>query len=285
MADEQQQQLPPQYSQVYSLAVKAGIKRDGTVFETAEYTDGTWCRFQRGVPKKMGGYSEIFSTFNGIPRGMIAIPYNGVNYVFAGNQSGLDVFTLSSTYGIGSGPYSAQFLPGYNGVPVVSNTTTTVTLTSTATPILDYTKAFPVGSQIVFSQVVGATTHTVTTATFTTPNTVITFTPAISGTVTNVYSDNVNFTANSNLLWQFDAQYNPSGGALELIAHPGLNLSSIDSATNTQVQVGSILPNSSEQWSLTGLSDSGGQYPTFLCTAMMALSPITTSALRTAFRD
>ena len=78
MADEQQQ-LPPQYSQVYSLAVKPGIKRDGTVFETAEYTDGTWCRFQRGVPKKMGGYSEIFSTFNGIPRGMIAIPYNGVN--------------------------------------------------------------------------------------------------------------------------------------------------------------------------------------------------------------
>ena len=46
MADEQQQ-LPPQYSQVYSLAVKPGIKRDGTVFETAEYTDGTWCRFQR----------------------------------------------------------------------------------------------------------------------------------------------------------------------------------------------------------------------------------------------
>ena len=263
MADEQQQQLPPQYSQVYSLAVKAGIKRDGTVFETAEYTDGTWCRFQRGIPKKMGGYSEIFSTFNGIPRGMIAVPYNGVNYVFAGNQSGLDVFTLSSTYGVGSGPYSAQFLPGYNGVPVVSNTTTTVTLTSTSTPILDYTKAFPIGTQIVFSQVVGATTHTVTGATFTSPNTVITFSPAISGTVSYIYSANANFTAGPNLLWQFDAQYNPSGGALELIAHPGNNLSSIDSAVNTQVQIGSILPNSSEQWSLTGLSDSGGQYPTF----------------------
>ena len=80
-------QVQPQYSQIYSLAVKPGIKRDGTVFETAEYTDGVWCRFQRGTPKKMGGYNQLFSTFNGIPRGMIAIPYNGVNYVFAGNQN------------------------------------------------------------------------------------------------------------------------------------------------------------------------------------------------------
>jgi len=265
MADEQQQ-VQPQYSQVYSLAVKPGIKRDGTVFETAEYTDGVWCRFQRGTPKKMGGYSEIFNTFNGIPRGMIAVPYNGVNYVFAGNQNGLDVFTLGNTYGVGSGPYSAQFLPGYGGVPINSNTTTTFTIISTSTPVIDYTKAFPIGSKVVFSQVVGAPVYTVTGATFTTPNTVITFTgtPAVTvNSLTTAYSDNVNFAANSNLLWQFDAQHNPSGGVLELIAHPGQNLSSIDSAVNSQVQIGSILPNSSEQWSLAGLSDSGGQYPTF----------------------
>ena len=258
-------QVQPQYSQIYSLAVKPGIKRDGTVFETAEYTDGVWCRFQRGTPKKMGGYNQLFSTFNGIPRGMIAIPYNGVNYVFAGNQNGLDVFTLGNSYGLGSGPYSALFQPGYDGVPVVSNTTTTVSLTSTATPIVDYTKAFPIGTKIVFSQTVGATVYTVTASSFTTPNTSVTFAPALGSgvTVSNIYVANVNFASSPNLLWQFDAQHNPVGGALSVIAHPGLNLSSVDNAINTQVQLGSILPNSSEQWSLTGLADSGGQNPTF----------------------
>jgi len=265
MADDATQ-IQQQYGQVYSLAVKPGIKRDGTVFETAEYTDGVWCRFQRGTPKKMGGYSQLLSTFNGIPRGMIAIPYNGVNYVFAGNQNGLDVFTTGNTYGVGSGPYSAIFDPGYNQVAVVSNTATTFTLTSTASPIVNYTAAFPSGTKIVFSQTPGASVYTVTSSSFSTPNTVVTFSGSPSvpvNSLTYVYVDNNNFAANSNLLWQFDAQYSPVGGALELIAHPGQNLASIDNAVNTQVQIGSILPNSSDQWTLTGLSDSGGQYPTF----------------------
>jgi hypothetical protein len=262
----QQDQLAPQYSQIYSLGTKAGIKRDGTTLESLEYTDGVWCRFQRGSPKKMGGYEQIFSTFNGIPRGMIAIPYNGVNYVFAGNQNGLDVFTTGSTYGIGAGPSSAIFEPGYGQVAVNSNTTTTLTITSTATPVIDYaTNAFPTGTQIVFSQSVGATVYTVTGSSFTTPTTTVTFTPALGAgvTVTNVYIDNINFQTSPNLLWQFDAQHNPSGGSLELIAHPGQNLNSIDSTINSQVQAGSILANSSNQWTLSGLCDSGGQYPTF----------------------
>ena len=33
-----------------------GIKRDGTKFEGDSYTDGQWVRFQRGLPRKMGGY-------------------------------------------------------------------------------------------------------------------------------------------------------------------------------------------------------------------------------------
>ena len=262
----QQDQLPPQYSQVYTLGTRPGIKRDGTALESLEYTDGVWCRFQRGVPKKIGGYQQIFSTFNGIPRGMIALPYNGVNYVFAGNQNGLDVFTTGNNYGLGTGPSSAIFEPGYGQVAVNSNTTTTLTITSTSSPIINYsTGAFPIGTKIVFSQTVGATVYTVTNSTFSTPTTTVTFTPALGSgvTVSNVYIDNVNFTASSNLLWQFDAQHNPSGGSLQLIAHPGQNLSSIDSAINSQVQTGSILPNTSNQWTMTGLCDSGGQYPTF----------------------
>ena len=32
-----------------------GIKRDGTRFDGEFYPDGQWVRFQRGLPRKMGG--------------------------------------------------------------------------------------------------------------------------------------------------------------------------------------------------------------------------------------
>jgi hypothetical protein len=105
MAD---QQLPDQYNLVYTLAVQAGIKRDGTRFESREYTDGEWCRFQRGTPKKMGGYRQMFGTFNGIARGMVTNAFDGVNYVFAGNSGGIDVFTTGTTFGVGTGPFIAN---------------------------------------------------------------------------------------------------------------------------------------------------------------------------------
>jgi len=259
-------QLPPQYSEVYALGVAAGIKRDGTVFESIECTDGTWCRFQRKVPKKMGGYRQIFSTFNGVPRGMITNAYNGVNYVFAGNQNGIDVFTTGTTYSVGSGPFSAQFIPGYNKETIASfPTTSQFTVTSTATPIVDYTKCFPAGTKIIFTQNGTPTTYTVSSSTFATPTTTVNFTPALSSTsgITNVWVDNVQFAPNANNSWQFDLQYNPIGGALNLLAHPGQNLYNIDNAVNTQIQYGSVLPNSNQQWQLQGLSDSGGQFPTF----------------------
>lgn len=41
---------------LYPLLMKPGIKRDGTAFQGEYCTDGQWMRFQRGRPKKMGGY-------------------------------------------------------------------------------------------------------------------------------------------------------------------------------------------------------------------------------------
>jgi hypothetical protein len=50
-----------------------------------------------------------------------------------------------------------------------------------------------------------------------------------------------NFTSNADNLWQFDISYNSGGsGALTLIAHPGQNLTHIDSAVNTPVLYGSF---------------------------------------------
>ena len=41
------------------LRSKPGIKRDGTRYEGDFYVDGEWCRFQRGLPRKIGGYQSV----------------------------------------------------------------------------------------------------------------------------------------------------------------------------------------------------------------------------------
>ena len=81
------QQQDPNLSAIYTLGVRPVIKRDGTEFESSEFTDGVWTRFQRGVPKKIGGYRQMFRDANGIPRGIIINAYNGLNYIFAGTNA------------------------------------------------------------------------------------------------------------------------------------------------------------------------------------------------------
>jgi len=177
MADQQDNS---QFSQIYTLVSQAGIKRDGTTFESIEFTDGVWTRFQRMVPKKMGGYRQMFKEPNGVPRGLILNAYNGVNYMFLGYNNGLDVFTTGTSLGQGSGPYAA-------------------TLT--------------------------------------------------------------NFTPDNRNLWQFDMQYSPQGGNLEVLAHPGVNLINIDNSIKTPVLVGNLLPTSGA-WSFSQLADTSGSTPT-----------------------
>ena len=252
-----------QYNLVYTLGVQPGIKRDGTNFESREYQDGVWCRFQRGTPKKMGGYREIFGTFTGIPRGMIVSPYNGVNYIFTGNSTGLDVFITGNTIGVGSGPYIANILPGYSQFALSANTTGDFTITSTGTPIVDYTSVFPVGTKVIFDQTNPPVYFTVTGSSFSTPDTTVTVAETITGTVTDVWLANTVFQPDARNLWQFDLQYSPAGGALKVLAHPGLNLINIDNAEETQVLVGDILPVTAGVWNFYGLSDSTGQNPTY----------------------
>jgi hypothetical protein len=253
-------QIPEQYNMVYTLGVQPGIKRDGTTFETREFSAGEWCRFQRGVPKKMGGYRELFSTFNGIPRGMITNPYNGVNYIFAGNSSGIDVFTTGTTFGVGSGPFAATILPGYSNFAI--NTVTGATFKITMSPAQDLTTLFPAGTKVIFSQTTPVV-YTVSSASYSAPDTTITLTATISGAPTEVWLNDYSFSADSRLLWQFDLQFSPLGGELQVLAHPGINLTNIDNGIQSQVLIGDILPTSGDTWTFSGLADTGGQNPTY----------------------
>jgi len=253
--------LPEQYNMVYTLGVLPGIKRDGTVFESREYSDGEWCRFQRGTPKKMGGYRELFSTFNGIPRGMIANPYNGVNYIFTGNSNGIDVFTTGTTYGIGSGPFTAIIEPGYSTFSI--NTIVGATF-KVAT---DLTTVFVTGTQIIFDSD-PTTVYEISSSSYSSPDTTVSLTTVITGTPTTTSIYDYYFAPDLRLLWQFDIQYSPLGNALKVLAHPGLNLDNIDNGINTQVLIGDVLPDANQNWTFTGLADTGGQNPTYRAIAV-----------------
>ena len=87
---------------VFALDTKPGIQRDGTVFDKEFYTDGRWVRFQRGRPRKMGGYREITNELSGPSRGIYVNPQDGFTNVFNGWSDGIQVLPINND-GIGAG--------------------------------------------------------------------------------------------------------------------------------------------------------------------------------------
>jgi len=73
-----------------------GIKRDGTKLEGDNYIDGQWCRFQRGRPRKIGGYQSVTSGVPELARGMSSFSQDGNNFLHIGQQSTLQQFVVNS---------------------------------------------------------------------------------------------------------------------------------------------------------------------------------------------
>mgnify|MGYP006370718055 FL=1 len=67
---------------------KPGIRRDGTNLDGENYSDGKWVRFQRGRPKKMGGYSRSSSFLSGPVRDVQVWSRGQLNnvFTFSGHQ-------------------------------------------------------------------------------------------------------------------------------------------------------------------------------------------------------
>ena len=89
-------------AKVFALDTKPGIQRDGTVFDKEFYNAGRWVRFQRGRPRKIGGYREIVNDLAGPSRGIYLNPQQNFNNVFSGYAGGMQLLPISST-GTGSG--------------------------------------------------------------------------------------------------------------------------------------------------------------------------------------
>lgn len=87
---------------VFALDTKPGIQRDGTVFDKDFYNSGRWVRFQRGRPRKIGGYRQITAELSGPSRGIYVNPQQSFNNVFSGHSQGLQVVPIDNN-GVGSG--------------------------------------------------------------------------------------------------------------------------------------------------------------------------------------
>lgn len=84
-----EQEAPPPTS-IYPLFARPGIKRDGTLFDNDYYSDGQWCRFQRGRPRKMGGYRAITTDLSGPPDELFVSGRNGFNTIHSGSANNLE---------------------------------------------------------------------------------------------------------------------------------------------------------------------------------------------------
>lgn len=74
-----------------------GIQRDGTRFAAKSYSDGLWCRWERGLPRKMFGYQLISDDFTGIPREINVYALGQFTYFHVGQPDVLEAITIDSS--------------------------------------------------------------------------------------------------------------------------------------------------------------------------------------------
>ena len=74
---------------LYEFISSAGIRRDGTELDAPFYADGVWVRFQRGKPRKIGGYRAVSQLANGPVRSVLVDSRNNVNSAHYFSQWGV----------------------------------------------------------------------------------------------------------------------------------------------------------------------------------------------------
>jgi hypothetical protein len=84
--------------QIVQIKSLPGIKRDGTKFEGDQYVDGQWVRFQRGLPRKIGGYRSINKYLLSVARTLHEYTQDNLTYVHAGSANRIERFFIDGNY-------------------------------------------------------------------------------------------------------------------------------------------------------------------------------------------
>ena len=96
------QNVPPP-PQKTPLLTQPGIKRDGSVLDSMSWTDGLWVRFQRGRPKKMGGYRQMTAYTAGPIRSILVDERMGAYTLHTMSQWGVEALQFDPITGAGGG--------------------------------------------------------------------------------------------------------------------------------------------------------------------------------------
>lgn len=245
------------------LKSQPGIKRDGTRFEGEFYVDGQWVRWQRGLPRKMGGYRATQKYLTEISRGFSNFTQQLFIYCHSGSANYLERFTIDSTG-------NSSIITDRTPVAAASSCEVELTggaagsvddITIDAVSILSAPVAFNTDLDTTAADVAtdinsGTGTHGYT-ATSTGPvitieadislgsdpnnYAVVVTATTITTTNTNMAGGSFAYVANANNLWMFDYQYDSSSNENYLIAHAAPNMECICNDAGGQIFFGEVL--------------------------------------------
>ena len=245
---------------VFTLDTQSGIQRDGTVFDANCYIDGRWVRFQRGRPRKIGGYRAIVQNAHGYSRGIYVNSVDGNNQVFNGYDDGLEVVNIDND-GIGSGINQFTFTGPLLTLNTLVGGSGYVNATYTAVPLTGGSGTGAQATVVVSGGAVTSVTITNIGNDYVVGNTLSASNTNLGGSGSGfsiTVATITTFTANDLNLWQFDSSFDAQGsGDQLLIAHAGQNLAQIDAIALSPVLAGDI-----SGLTLSPLVDSSGTAPT-----------------------
>lgn len=240
----------------------AGIKRDGTKFDGDFYTDGQWVRFQRGLPRKIGGYRSINKYLTEISRGFNSFTQQSIQYCHSAGSSTVERFTIDATKNssvitdrtpVGVGATGTVTLTGGGSGSVDSITVNGVTITSGS---VSFTTDLPTTATAVAANINAYTSTPNYTAAAV--GAVITITASTVGQASNGFAVVANTTTITTTTagmaggldalvvsdqnqWMFQTAYDASTTANSLIAHVAPNLQCVCNDTGGQIFYGDVL--------------------------------------------
>lgn len=237
-----------------------GIKRDGTKFEGNNYIDGQWVRFQRGLPRKIGGYKSTQKYLTELSRGFSTFTQQLYVYCHSGSANTLERFTIDNT---GNSSVISDRTPSAIAA------TGTVTLTGGAAgsvdsvtvdgvEIMSGAEAFDTDLPTTATNVANNITAAALGYSATAVGSVITIEADTAGmaqnglvvvsTATTITTSDTDMAGGSDALiasdlnmWMFDYQYDSSTSQNYLFAHVAPNLSCTCNSQDGQIFFGEVL--------------------------------------------
>jgi hypothetical protein len=245
------------------LKSNPGIKRDGTKFEGDFYVDGQWVRWQRALPRKMGGYRSTQKYLQQISRGFTSFTQQNFVYCHSGGSSTLDRFTIdasinssivtartpvnvaaTATVTLTGGAAGSVGMITVNSVNIMSGSVAfTTNLATTAAAVASNINAYTSSPEYTAVAVGPVITISAASAAGSDPNGYVVAVTAttITYTKTNMANGSFALTNSADNMWMFDYQYDSSSNNNYIIAHVAPNQTCICNDQGGQIFFGDVL--------------------------------------------